>query len=131
MKVFSLQYSLQLVDTVGANKTGRKLEVSAFLESFSISVLISRIKHFLISIRCSWVDYWLAGSSRLWKERNDVNLTQNNTVFPVISSFYGQEKLVYSLIKKIETVKKELECKVSKWWNKYLVNRSILSFFLF
>ena len=26
------------------------------LESFSISVLISRIKHFSISIRCSWVD---------------------------------------------------------------------------
>ena len=33
---------------------------------------------------------------------------------PVICRFYGQEKLVNWLIKKIEAVKKELECKVSK-----------------
>ena len=33
---------------------------------------------------------------------------------PVIYRFYGQEKLVNWLIKKIEAVKKELECKVSK-----------------
>ena len=33
---------------------------------------------------------------------------------PVIYRFYDQEKLVNWLIKKIETVKKELECKVSK-----------------
>ena len=33
---------------------------------------------------------------------------------PVIYRFYGQEKLVNSLIKKIEAVKKELESKVSK-----------------
>ena len=51
-------------------------------------------------------------------ETNDVNLTLNNTVFPVIPviyCFYGQEKLVNWLIKKIEAVKKELECKVYKW----------------
>ena len=29
---------------------------ASLLESFSISVLTSRIKHFSISIRCSWVD---------------------------------------------------------------------------
>ena len=33
---------------------------------------------------------------------------------PVIYRFYGQEKLVNWLIKKIEAIKKELECKVSK-----------------
>ena len=33
---------------------------------------------------------------------------------PVIYRFYSQEKLVNWLIKKIEAVKKELECKVSK-----------------
>ena len=33
---------------------------------------------------------------------------------PVIYRFYGQEKLVNWLIKKIEAVKKELECKVPK-----------------
>ena len=33
---------------------------------------------------------------------------------PVIYRFYGQEKLVNWLIKKIEAVKKEFECKVSK-----------------
>ena len=33
---------------------------------------------------------------------------------PVIYHFYGQEKLVNWYIKKIEVVKKELECKVSK-----------------
>ena len=33
---------------------------------------------------------------------------------PVIYHFYGQEKLVNWLIKKIEAVKKELEYKVSK-----------------
>ena len=33
---------------------------------------------------------------------------------PVIYRFYGQEKLVNWLIKKIQAVKKELECKVSK-----------------
>ena len=33
---------------------------------------------------------------------------------PVIYRFYGQETLVNWLIKKTETVKKELECKVSK-----------------
>ena len=32
----------------------------------------------------------------------------------VIYGFYGQEKLVIWLIKKIEAVKKELECKVCK-----------------
>ena len=32
---------------------------------------------------------------------------------PVISRFYDQEILVNCLIKKIETVKKELECKVT------------------
>ena len=49
---------------------------------------------------------------------------------PVIYRFYGQEKLVNWLIKKIETVKKEVECKVSKCL-KHLENRSILSFLLF
>ena len=33
---------------------------------------------------------------------------------PVTSRFYGQEKLVNWLIKKIQAVNKELECKVSK-----------------
>ena len=33
---------------------------------------------------------------------------------PVIYRFYGQEKLANWLIKKIEAVKKELECEVSK-----------------
>ena len=33
---------------------------------------------------------------------------------PVIYHFYGQEKLVNWLIKKIEAVEKVLECKVSK-----------------
>ena len=33
---------------------------------------------------------------------------------PIIYRFYGQEKLVNWLIKKIEAAKKELECKVSK-----------------
>ena len=33
---------------------------------------------------------------------------------PVIYRFYGQEKLVNWFIKKVETVKKELECKVSQ-----------------
>ena len=33
---------------------------------------------------------------------------------PVTYRFYGQEKLVNWLIKKIEDVKKELECKASK-----------------
>ena len=48
---------------------------------------------------------------------------QNNTVFPtkyqdqqisktITRTFYGQEKLVNRLIKKIEAVKNELECKV-------------------
>ena len=46
------------------------------LESFSISVSILRVKHFSISIRCSWVDQ---GDLRLWKEKNDVNLTQSST----------------------------------------------------
>ena len=39
---------------------------------------------------------------------------QNNTAFPVIYRFQGHEKLVNWLIKKIEVVEKELECKVSK-----------------
>ena len=34
-------------------------------------------------------------------------------MFPVIYRFYGHEKLVNWLIKEIEAVKKELECKVS------------------
>ena len=33
---------------------------------------------------------------------------------PIIYCFYGQEKLVNWFIKKIEALKKELECKVSK-----------------
>ena len=33
---------------------------------------------------------------------------------PVTYRFYGQEKLVNWLIKKIQAVNKELECKVSK-----------------
>ena len=84
------------------------------LESLLISVLISRIKHFSTSIRCSWVVSGWQSHLRLWKERNDVNLTQNNTVILVIYRFYGQEKLVNWLIKKIEAVKKEVECKGSK-----------------
>ena len=38
----------------------------------------------------------------------------NGLAIPVIYRFYGQEKLVNWLIKKIEAIKKELECKVSK-----------------
>ena len=49
------------------------------------------------------------------KERNDENLTQNNTVFLVIYRFYGQKNLVNSTIKKVEAVKKKSECKVSKY----------------
>ena len=39
---------------------------------------------------------------------------------PIIYRFYDQEKLVNWLIKKIEAVKKELECKVSKCLKKKL-----------
>ena len=39
---------------------------------------------------------------------------------PAIYHFYGQEKLVNWLIKKIEAVKKELKCKVSKCMKKIL-----------
>ena len=48
---------------------------------------------------------------------------------PVIYRFYGQEKLVNWLIKKIEAVKRSLNAKFLDGWNKYLENRSILSFF--
>ena len=51
-----LQYSLQLADTVGAKKNCPLIGGVRLLESFSISVLVSRIKHFPVSARCSWVD---------------------------------------------------------------------------
>ena len=54
---FSMQYSFQLADTVGA----KKKKLSAYWRcpsfgKFSISVLISRTEHFSLPIRCSWVD---------------------------------------------------------------------------
>ena len=55
-----IQCSLQLADTVAKKKKcpliGKCLLSVRLLESFSISVLISSMKHFSISVRCSWVD---------------------------------------------------------------------------
>ena len=31
---------------------------------------------------CSWVDWWLAGSSQTMKREKGYKFTQNNTVFP-------------------------------------------------
>ena len=45
---------------------------------------------------------------------------QNNTIFPVIYRFYGQEKLVNWLTIKNEAVKKDLGCKVSTCLKKIL-----------
>ena len=56
--IHEIQYSLQLADTVGAKKTLSANWSVRLLESFPISVLISRIIYFSISKRviCNWVD---------------------------------------------------------------------------
>ena len=56
LPVTDVQYSLQLADTVGAKENCPLIGGVRLLKSFLISVLISRIKHFPIFIRCSWVD---------------------------------------------------------------------------
>ena len=48
---------------------------------------------------------------------------------PVIYHFYGQEKLVNCLIKKSEAVKKQAECKVSKYLKQIL--RKSFNFVIF
>ena len=48
---------------------------------------------------------------------------------PVISHFYSQEEIVNWLIKKIEAVKKEFECKVSKCLKQ--IRRKLFNFVIF
>ena len=70
------------------------------LESFSISVLISRIKHFSISLRCSWVDWWLAGSSQTIKREKGYQ-------------FHAKQHCLSSKISKINNIKNNNKNEIS------------------